>query len=132
MNKNIDPKQQEVRDLVKDFAEKEIYPVSKELDQMPEPRQFPRELYRKIGEAGFIGFSMPKELGGQGRSHLEYITLVEELCYHDPAVGLLCAVGELATHPIIHFASDEQKKKYVPDCASGNRVPVQLTLKAVT
>jgi butyryl-CoA dehydrogenase len=123
MNKNIDPKQQEVRDLVKDFAEKEIYPVSEELDQMPEPRQFPRELYRKIGEAGFIGFSMPKELGGQGRSHLEYITLVEELCYHDPAVGLLCAVGELATHPIIHFASDEQKKKYVPDCASGNRVP---------
>lgn len=123
MNKNIDPKQQEVRDLVKEFAEKEIYPMSKELDQMPEPRQFPKELYRKIGEAGFIGFCMPKELGGQGRSHLEYITLVEELCYHDPAVGLLCAVGELATYPIIHFANDEQKKKFVPGCSSGNRIP---------
>ena len=124
MNKNIDPKQQAVRDLVKDFADKEIHPLTRELDQMPEnERKFPRELYRKIGEAGFIGFAMPPELGGQGKSHLEYITLIEELCYHDAAIGLLCAVGELATHPIVHFASDEQKKKFVPDCAAGKIVP---------
>ena len=110
MNKNIDPRQQEVRDLVKVFADKEIYPITRELDQMPEPRKFPRELYSKIGAAGFIGFGMPKELGGLGKSHLEYITLVEELCYHDPAVGLLTAIGELATYPIIHFANDEQRK----------------------
>ncbi len=123
MNKNIDDRQQAVRDEVKAFAEKEIYPISEQLDQMPEPRKFPVELYRKIGEAGFIGYAMPKELGGRGKSHLEYITLVEELCYHDAAVGLLCAVGELATHPIIHFGSEEQKKKYVPDCATGRRIP---------
>ena len=123
MNKNIDPRQQEVRDLVKVFADKEIYPITRELDQMPEPRKFPRELYSKIGAAGFIGFGMPKELGGLGKSHLEYITLVEELCYHDPAVGLLTAIGELATYPIIHFANDEQRKKYVSDCASGKIIP---------
>ncbi|NOY89423.1 MAG: acyl-CoA dehydrogenase [FCB group bacterium] len=123
MSKNIDPRQQTIRDMVKEFAEKEMYPVSKELDQMPEPRKFPKELYRKIGEVGFIGFNMPKELGGSGKSHLEYITLVEELCYHDAAIGLLCAVGELATFPIIHFANDELKKKYVPDCATGKRIP---------
>ncbi len=123
MNKNVDEKQQAVRDEVKAFAEKEIYPVTRELDQMPEPRKFPKELYQKIGAAGFIGYAMPKELGGQGKSHLEYITLIEEMCYHDPGVGLLCAVGELATHPLVHFASDEQKKKYVPDCASGKRIP---------
>ena len=123
MNKNVDPRQQEVRDLVKEFADKEIYPITRELDQMPEPRKFPKDLYQKLGKAGFIGFGMPKELGGQGRSHLEYITLVEELCYHDPAVGLLTAVGELATYPIINFANDEQKKKYVPDCAAGKIIP---------
>ncbi|MFZ5981340.1 MAG: acyl-CoA dehydrogenase family protein [Candidatus Zixiibacteriota bacterium] len=123
MNKNFDPKQQAVRDEVKAFAEKEIYPRSVALDQMPEPRKFPVDLYRKIGEAGFIGYAMPKEWGGQGKSHLEYITLVEELCYHDAAVGLLCAVGELATFPIIHFGSDEQRKKFVPDCAAGKRIP---------
>jgi butyryl-CoA dehydrogenase len=120
---NIDPRQQAVRDEVKVFAEKYMYPVSEELDRMPEPRKFPLDLYRKIGEAGFIGYVMPKEYGGQGKSNLEYVTLVEEMCYHDPAIALLCAVAELATHPIIHFASEEHKKKYVPDCASGKRVP---------
>ncbi len=119
---NADPKQQAVRDEVRAFAEKEMYPVSEQLDQMPEPRKFPLDVYRKLGKAGFIGYVMPKELGGQGKSHLEYITLIEELCYHDAAIGLLCAVGELATHPIIDFANDELKKKYVPGCASGDRV----------
>jgi len=120
---NIDPRQQAVRDEVKAFAEKYMYPVSEELDRMPEPRKFPFDLYRKIGEAGFIGYAMPTEYGGRGKTNLEYITLIEEMCYHDPAIALLCAVAELATHPIIHFASDEHKKKYVPDCASGKRVP---------
>ncbi len=119
---NVDPKQQAVRDEVRAFAEKEMYPVSVQLDQMPEPRKFPLDVYRKLGQAGFIGYVMPKELGGQGKSHLEYITLIEELCYHDAAIGLLCAVGELATHPIIDFANDELRKKYVPGCASGERV----------
>jgi butyryl-CoA dehydrogenase len=123
MEKNFDPRQQAVRDEVKAFAEEHIYPVSEELDRMSEPRQFPRDLYKKLGDAGFIGYCMPKELEGQGKSYFEYITLVEELCYHDPAVGLLTAVGELATEPIINFASEEQKKKYVPDCASGRKIP---------
>ncbi|MFZ1685037.1 MAG: acyl-CoA dehydrogenase family protein [Candidatus Zixiibacteriota bacterium] len=120
---NVDPRQQAVRDEVKVFAEKYMYPMSEELDRMPEPRKFPTDLYREIGKAGFIGYVMPTELGGKGKSNLEYITLVEELCYHDPAIGLLCAVAELATHPIVHYASDELKKKFVPDCASGKRIP---------
>jgi butyryl-CoA dehydrogenase len=120
---NVDPRQQAVRDEVKVFAEKYMYPMSEELDRMPEPRKFPTELYKEIGKAGFIGYVMPTELGGKGKSNLEYITLVEELCYHDPAIGLLCAVAELATHPIVHYASDELKKKFVPDCASGKRIP---------
>ena len=123
MRKNVDATQQAVRDEVKAFAEEHIYPVSEELDRMPEPRKFPRELYRALGQAGFIGYGMPTEYGGRGKSHLEYITLVEELCYHDAAVGLLCAVAELATYPILNFGSEEQKKKYVPDCVSGKRIP---------
>ncbi len=69
------PRQQAVRDEVKVFAEKYMYPVSEELDRMPEPRKFPLDLYRKIGEAGFIGYVMPTEYGGRGKSNLEYITL---------------------------------------------------------
>ncbi len=123
MNKNVDPCQETVREMVKTFAEKHMYPVSKELDEMPEPRKFPKDLYREIGKAGFIGYGMPKEYEGQGKSFLEYVTLVEELCYHDAAIGLLCSVGELATHPIINFGNDEQKKKYVADCATGRKIP---------
>ncbi len=123
MNKNIDERQQAVRDEVKAFAEKEICPISRELDEMPEPRKFPFELYKKLGDVGFIGYVMPKDLGGLGKSNLESITLIEELCYHDAAVGLLAAVAELSTHPIIYFANDDQKKKYVPGCATGKRIP---------
>ncbi len=123
MNKNLDPCQQAVRDEVKAFAEKEIYPVSEELDQMAEPRKFPRELYKKLGKAGFIGYGMPKKYGGQEKSHLEFITLVEELCYHDAAIGLMASVAELATYPILHFGSEEQKNKYVPDCVTGDLIP---------
>jgi butyryl-CoA dehydrogenase len=123
MNKNLDPRQEAVREEVKAFAEKEMFPVSEELDRMSEPRKFPTELYKKIGAAGFIGYCMPKEYEGGGKSFLEYITLVEEMCYYDAAIGLLCAVGELATHPILYYANDDLKKKYVPDCATGRRIP---------
>ena len=93
MDKNIDPRQQAIRDTVKEFADKNIYPVSEKLDQTPEPRSFPADLYKKIGGAGFIGLNMPAELGGQGKSRLEYVTLIEEMSYHDAAVGQLCATG---------------------------------------
>ena len=119
---NIDPRQQAVRDEVKAFAEKHIYPVSVEWDQKPEPRPFPHDMYRKFGEAGFIGYNSPTEYGGKAKSNLEYITLIEELCYHDAAMGLLCAVGELAAYPVIHFANDAQKKKYLPDAIAGKKV----------
>ncbi len=55
---NVDPKQQAVRDEVKAFAEKEIHPISEEMDRMGESRKFPTDLYRKIGTAGFIGYAM--------------------------------------------------------------------------
>ncbi|MCX6827278.1 MAG: acyl-CoA dehydrogenase family protein [candidate division Zixibacteria bacterium] len=121
MRYNIDPRQQAVRDRIKEFAEKEILPVYKELDRAPE--KFPVDYYRKLGKAGYIGFAMPKEYGGGGYSNIEYITLIEELAYWDAATALLAAVPELAVYPIIHFATEEQKKKYLPKCATGEMIP---------
>ena len=120
---NIDPRQQAVRDRVAEFAEKYIKPISKDLDHRDDPDRFATELYKQLGKEGFIGFNTPKELGGGGRSNIEYITLIEELCYWDPSACLLNAVGELATYPIVHFANDAQKKKYVPRCVSGEIIP---------
>ncbi len=120
---NIDEKQQEIRDHTAEFAKIHIEPVSKELDHRDDPDRFAFDTYRQLGKEGYIGFNMPTEYGGGGRSNLHYITLLEELCYYDPAICLLSAVAELATYPIIHFGNDGQKKKYIPECASGEWIP---------
>jgi len=121
MNYNVDERQQAVRDRVREFAEKEIVPIFQELDRKEEA--FPKEYYMKLAKAGLVGFAMPKEYGGGGFSNIEYITLIEELAYQDPPTSLLAAVPELATFPIFAFGTEEQKKKYVPKCATGEIIP---------
>ncbi len=121
MTFNVDPKQQPIRDMVRAFAEKEIVPVCAELDRRDEA--FPHDYYQKLAKAGYVGFMMPKEYGGGGYDNLEYITMVEEMVYFDPPTGLLAAVPQLATYPIFMFGTEEQKKKYVPKCASGELIP---------
>jgi len=118
---NIEKRQNQIRRQVKEFAEKEILPVCQELDRRDE--SFPFEYYRKLAAAGFAGYSMPKEYGGGGYSNLEFITVIEELTYYDAPTGLMAAIPELATYPIFAFGNEEQKKKYVPGCASGEIIP---------
>jgi len=120
---NVDPCQQPIRDFVREYAEKEIVPFAVDLDRRPEPAQFPHDYYKKLAKAGFIGYPLPKEYGGQGKSSLEYTTLCEELTYWDAPSNLLSAVGVLATDPIAMFANEEQKKKYIPKCISGEIIP---------
>jgi butyryl-CoA dehydrogenase len=116
---NVDPGQQEIRDWARKFCEKEIVPLSVELDRRPEPQKFPYDLYKKLSDYGIVGFSMPKEYGGTGSSKLLEATLLEELAYFDAAVCLLAAVSSLACYPIEVFGNQEQKKKYIPNIASG-------------
>ena len=120
---NIDDRQQAIRDRVAAFAKKHIEPFSKELDHRDDPDRFAWDLYKALAKEGFTALRMPKEYGGNGVSSIEYTTLIEELCYHDPAACLLDAVTELATYPIYTFGNEEQKKKYVPKCASGEILP---------
>src|SRR4030067_3249036 len=116
---NIDPGQQEIRDWARKYCEKEIVPLSVELDRRPEPQKFPYDLYKKLSDYGIVGFSMPKEYGGLGSSKILEATLLEELAYYDPSVFLLAAVSSLASYPIEAFGTEEQKRKYVPKIASG-------------
>ncbi len=120
---NIDERQQAIRDRVSTFAKKYIEPVSKQLDHRDDPDRFAMDVYQALAKEGFTALRMPKEYGGCGVSSIEYTTLIEELCYHDAAVCLLDAVTELATYPIYTFGSEEQKRKYVPKCASGELIP---------
>jgi butyryl-CoA dehydrogenase len=118
---NIDPRQQPIRDKIKAFAEKEVLPVCEELDRREE--SFSHEHYQKLAKEGLVGFGMPKEYGGGGYSNIEYITMMEELTYYDPPTGLMAAIPQLATYPLFTFGTEEQKKKYVPKCASGEMIP---------
>ncbi|MBU8933519.1 MAG: acyl-CoA dehydrogenase family protein, partial [candidate division Zixibacteria bacterium] len=121
MTYNIDDRQQPIRDQVREFAEKEVLPVCEELDRREE--SFSHEHYQKLAKAGYVGFAMPKEYGGGGYSSLEYATMIEELTYWDAPTGLMAAIPQLATYPIYTFGTEEQKKKYVSKCASGEIIP---------
>ena len=118
---NIDDRQQPIRDRIREFAPENILPYYEELDRRPE--EFSHEHCQRLAKAGFVGFAMPKEYGGGGYSNLEYITMMEELTYWDPGTGLMAAIPQLATYPLIAFGNEEQKKKYLPKCASGEMIP---------
>lgn len=107
----------QVRDIVRDFAEREIHPVAREYDTQ---NRFPWDNVKKMGELGFLGAPWPPELGGAGMDYLSYIILVEELARVDASHAItVSAHTTLGTSPIMSFGSDEQKQQFVPLLASG-------------
>jgi butyryl-CoA dehydrogenase len=106
-----------LRDLVRDFAEREIKPVARELDATC---TFPWENVKRMGELGFLGAPWPEDLGGAGMDYLSYIILVEELARVDASHAItVSAHTTLGTSPIMNFGNEEQKRRYVPLLASG-------------
>ena len=109
-----------VRDVARDFAEKEIRPVVMKYD---ESQEFPLDIVKKLGGLGFMGVVFPHDLGGAGLGYLEYATIIEEISRVDPSIGLsIAAHNSLCTNHIYSFGSEEQKRKYVPDLASGRKI----------
>ncbi|MDI6767137.1 MAG: acyl-CoA dehydrogenase [Bacteroidota bacterium] len=109
-----------VRDVARNFAEKEIRPVIMKYD---ESQEFHFEIVKKMAELGFMGVIVPEKYGGAGFGYLEYITIIEEITKVDPSVGLtIAAHNSLCTNHIYTFGNEEQKKKYLPDLASGKKI----------
>lgn len=102
------------------FADREIVPY---VAAWEEAGIFPRELYRKTAEAGLLGIGYPEELGGSGGDLFASIVVWEELV-RPGSGGLSAGLGSLhiALPPILHHGSDEQKKRFIPDVLSGERV----------
>jgi hypothetical protein len=106
-----------VAKAAREFAEKEMRPVVMKYD---ESQEFPRAIVRKLGELGFMGMTWPEELGGAALGDLEAVAVIEELARVDPSVALTVAShNSLCTGHIMLFGNDVQKRKYVPDLASG-------------
>ena len=112
--------QQEIRDLARSFAREQILPGAQERDQSHE---FPTQLVAELGEMGFMGMFVPAEYGGTGLDVFSYVLALEEICYADAGVGVIMSVqNSLAIAPILMFGSEEQKQRYLPGMASGERI----------
>jgi butyryl-CoA dehydrogenase len=107
----------QLRELVRDFAEREIGPVARQHDV---EATFPWDNVKKMGELGFLGSTWPEDLGGAGMDYLSYIILIEELARVDASHAItVSAHTTLGTSPIVSFGSNEQKRRFVPYLASG-------------
>jgi len=118
MNFELTEEQQMTRKMVRDFAENEIRPIAKEMD---DSKEFPWEIIRKMGSMGLMGLPVPEEYGGAGADTIANAIAVEEISRVSGSVGItLAAHVSLGIYPIYRFGSEAQKSKYLPHLASGN------------
>ena len=120
MNFDLTPEQQDIRRLVRDFAEGEVKPVAEQLDH---EKRFPYEIVRKLGELGLMGIPYPEEHGGGGADNLSYALAVEELGRVDSSVAItLAAHTSLGTWPLYAFGSEQLKQEWMPQLTSGQKL----------
>ena len=112
--------QQLMQTMFREFVDKEIRPLAAELD---EQERFPSELIPKMGEIGMFGIPIAEDYGGVGMGTLEYVMAVEEVSKACASTGVtISAHTSLCCWPIEHFGTEEQKQKYLPDLATGEKL----------
>ncbi|MCX8057243.1 MAG: acyl-CoA dehydrogenase family protein [Ignavibacteria bacterium] len=106
-----------IQHTIREFAENEIVPNILKWD---EEQIFPREIFTKLGEFGFMGILVPEEFGGAGLGYTHYALIVEELARYDPSISLsVAAHNGLCTNHINLFGNQKQKEKYLINLAQG-------------
>src|SRR6266508_2617061 len=118
MNLDLTEEQQLVRRTVREFALERVAPAAEELDR---EGRFPYELVAELAELGVMGMPFPEEYGGSDT--VSYAIAIEELTRVDSSVAITVAAHtSLGTMPIYLFGSEEQKREWLPDLASGKKL----------
>ncbi len=111
--------QQEIQNLARQIAREKVKPVRAELD---EKEEFPWEIMKVLAQSDLFGVYIPEEYGGLGGGAFENCLAVEELSRACIGVSVSFAASGLGAYPILLFGSEEQKKKYLPQIASGEKL----------
>ena len=120
MNLDLTDEHELLRRTVRDFAVERVGPVAEELDR---EHRFPYELVKEMAELGLMGMTIPEDYGGAGTDTVSYAIAVEELTRVDSSVAItMAAHHSLGTLPIYLFGSEEQKREWVPELASGEKL----------
>ncbi len=120
MNLDLSEEQQLLQRSVREFAEAEVKPLARELD---EKGHFPRELFRKAAELGLTSVSFPEEEGGAGMDHISYTIVIEEIARFCASTAVILSVqNSLYCDPIHRFGTAEQKKRFLLPYARGEKI----------
>jgi alkylation response protein AidB-like acyl-CoA dehydrogenase len=117
---SLSDEQELLKKTVRDFAEKELRPHSREWD---ERQEFPREVFDKLGELGIMGATWPAEYGGAGLGTIDWAVILEELASVDAGVALsVAAHNSLCSGHIYLAGSETQKKTHLVPLAKGEKI----------
>jgi butyryl-CoA dehydrogenase len=109
-----------IRDMVRDFASREIAPLAAQHDRT---REFPAENIKKCAELNLMGIMVPEAYGGSGLDTVSYVLIIEELSRACASTGVIVSVNNsLFLHPVENFGSEEQKRKFLPPHARGEKL----------
>lgn len=120
MDLDLSEEQQQIRELAREFAQKEIAPIAAAHDASGE---FPYENIKRMGELGLMGIEIPTEYGGAGLDTMCYVLALEEISKADASHGTIMSVNNsLFGHGIYKFGTEAQKQKYLEPVASGKKI----------
>jgi alkylation response protein AidB-like acyl-CoA dehydrogenase len=120
MDLKFTSEQEMIRQVAREFADKELLPTAAHYD---ETQTFPYELWRKMGELGFMGLTVPEEWGGSGADTLSYVLAMEEIARGNPALSICMSISNsMIGGGLLRFGTEEQKRNYLVPAARGEKL----------